>query len=137
MLSKISLFTIMLVAADATNGRELRTHAQLRATSQVEEGIGQEAMLGETPKTLEKFRLESCMKTGKSEAECNALLSKCKNEFKAMISPRFSLTPSHLKMYPRGVSKISTKRGTDSKSLSPNEYGGELASYKTETVSRF
>jgi hypothetical protein len=94
-------------------------------------------MLGETPKTLEKFRLESCMKTGKSEAECNALLSKCKNEFKAMISPRFSLTPSHLKMYPRGVSKISTKRGTDSKSLSPNEYGGELASYKTETVSRF
>ena len=137
MLSKISLFTIMLVAADATNGRELRTHAQLRATSQVEEGIGQEAMLGETPKTLEKFRLESCMKTGKSEAECNALLSKCKNEFKAMISPRFSLTPSHLKMYPKGVSKISTKRGTDSKSLSPNEYGGELASYKTETVSRF
>ena len=137
MLSKISLFTIMLVAADATNGRELRTHAQLRATSQVEEGIGQEAMLGETPKTLEKFRLESCMKTGKSEAECNALLSKCKNEFKAMISPRFSLTPSHLKVYPRGVSKISTKRGTDSKSLSPNEYGGELASYKTETVSRF
>ena len=98
MLSKISLFTIMLVAADATNGRELRTHAQLRATSQVEEGIGQEAMLGETPKTLEKFRLESCMKTGKSEAECNALLSKCKNEFKAMISPRFSLTPSHLKV---------------------------------------
>ena len=137
MLSKISLFTIMLVAADATNGRELRTHAQLRATSQVEEGIGQEAMLGETPKTLEKFRLESCMKTGKSEAECNALLSKCKNEFKAMISPRFSLTPSHLKVYPRGVSKISTKRGTDSKSLSPNEYGGELASYKTQTVSRF
>jgi hypothetical protein len=137
MLSKISLFTIMLVAADATNGRELRTHAQLRATSQVEEGIGQEAMLGETPKTLEKFRLESCMKTGKSEAECNALLSKCKNEFKAMISPRFSLTPSHLKVYPKGVSKISTKRGTDSKSLSPNEYGGELASYKTETVSRF
>ena len=137
MLSKISLFTIMLVAADATNGRELRTHAQLRATSQVEEGIGQEAMLGETPKTLEKFRLESCMKTGKSEAECNALLSKCKNEFKAMISPRFSLTPSHLKMYPRGVSKISTKRGTDSKSLSPNEYGGELASYKTETLRRF
>ena len=127
----------MLVAADATNGRELRTHAQLRATSQVEEGIGQEAMLGETPKTLEKFRLESCMKTGKSEAECNALLSKCKNEFKAMISPRFSLTPSHLKMYPKGVSKISTKRATDSKSLSPNEYGGPLASYKTETVSRF
>jgi len=137
MLSKISLFTIMLVAADATNGRELRTHAQLRATSQVEEGIGQEAMLGETPKTLEKFRLESCMKTGKSEAECNALLSKCKNEFKAMISPRFSLTPSHLKMYPKGVSKISIKRGTDSKSLSPNEYGGELASYKTETLRRF
>ena len=123
--TSVAFLLMMLVAANAkTSSQALLT--QMRAERSSMRG-------GETPKTLEKFRLESCTKTGKSESECNALLSKCKNEFKAMISP--STTPNE--MYPRGKSKISPRGGTDSKSLSPNEYGGEVTYFQTDTVSRF
>jgi hypothetical protein len=126
--TSVAFLLMILVAANAkTSSQALLT--QMRAERSSMGG-------GETPKTLEKFRLESCMKTGKSKAECNALLSKCKNEFKAMISPRSKY--SNDPMYPRGVSKISTKGGTDQKSLSPNESpGGKIPSFETQTVRRF